>query len=135
MRPRRPIPTPIPIPSAIMSSPKPVEPAFTVYRANTGPRDITEPAPAKAITMPRVIDRIRGCVRRNLHPCRTSTSAEWTPNRSPSKRGRRPPRDRMTSRDTILAEKKKVRASSQSARDSGWTFRYGISVATPARVV
>ena len=48
-----------------MSMPNPVERAFTEYRANTGPSEITEPTPANATTIPSVIARTMGCSRRN----------------------------------------------------------------------
>ena len=88
--------------------------------AKTGPTEMTAPAPAKAITMPKVIARISGCWRRNAIPSLTSEIAEPNDRGVIFARFARTAAPALRSRRlTIRAEKANVRASTQRANDSG----------------
>jgi hypothetical protein len=111
------IPRPIPTPTAVTRMPHAVGPPFSDPETKMGPTDITAPAPVKAITMPIVIARTKAWSFRNRTPSVRSESASVAfslPLR------RRLPSLRSGSPRIIHAEKKKVRASSHRATDSGF---------------
>ncbi len=116
--PARPMPAPIPMPRAVIRMPNPAVAAPSEYWAKAGPTDITEPAPAKAMTTPTVRVLTSACSRRNRMPSRMSARADLADSPSASaERGRRP-RFR-SSPHTIQAENRKVSPSSHRASDQG----------------
>ena len=117
------MPRPMPIPRAIISTPNPVDPAWSEYRAKIGPSEITDPAPPKATVMPRVIVAMRGLPRRNRTPSLISWIAEAKLSRAPSARARAATAGRNDRPHTIRAEKRNVAASNHRARNSGWLPR------------
>ncbi len=119
----RPIPAPMPTPRAVIRMPNPAVTAPSEYWANATPTDITDPAPANAMTMPTVRVRTSACSRRNRMPSRMSASADVADKGSASADRDAGP-DRRSSPHTIHAENRKVKASSHSASDQGWLSRY-----------
>ena len=88
--------------------------------AKIGPSDITEPTPVNPITIPMVIARASECAFRNRKPSATSLPTLESSNFSPVWAAS----PRSDSLLTMYAENPNVPASSHSARNSWFPWKY-----------
>ena len=116
------IPSPIPTPNAVTTSPHPDGPASSVDVTNTGPIASTAPTAPKATTMPPVIADAIEFSRRKLIPSFVSRQTRDSVRRWVVWLGC----GRIAIPATMLAENRNVPASNRRASDSGWVASAGI---------
>jgi hypothetical protein len=115
------IPSAMPTPNAVTTSPQPGLPPWTVSATNTGPVARTAPTAPNAIAIPPVIAAAIVSSARNRTPSRVSRQT-----RERSMCGRALPRVlRIAIPATIAAENRNVPASKTRASDSGWFANRG----------